>query len=167
MQQDERGAWLEEAMVRWEQPLLRMCFAYLNDVALAEDAVQETFLKAWRGYDNFRQASNEKTWLMRIAINTCKDVQRSAWFRRVDRSTSLETLPEQGAWDATWDDTVTKAVMKLRPAIREIVLLHWYQGMTADETAQVLDISRSTVYHRLKRAQAILHRELEAWYHED
>ncbi len=76
-------------------------------------------------------------------------------------------MPEQGAWDATWDDTVTKAVMKLRPAIREIVLLHWYQGMTADETAQVLGISRSTVYHRLKRAQAILHRELEAWYHED
>ena len=70
MAENPRGAWLENAMKRWEASLMRMCFVYLGDMALAEDAVQETFLKAWKGYERFRGEANEKTWLMRIAINT-------------------------------------------------------------------------------------------------
>ena len=52
------------------------CFACLNDEALAEDAVQETFLKAYRALDRFRGDAEEKTWLLRIAINTCRDLRR-------------------------------------------------------------------------------------------
>ena len=75
---EDRAAWLEGAMARWEKSLLRMCYAYLGDMALSEDAVQETFLKAYRALDSFRGEAAEKTWLMRIAINTCKDMRRSA-----------------------------------------------------------------------------------------
>lgn len=46
--------------------LLRMCYLYLHDAALAEDAVQETFLKAYRAMDGFREECNEKTWLVRM-----------------------------------------------------------------------------------------------------
>lgn len=81
---NDRGAWLENAMDRWETSLMRMCYAYLGDVLLAEDAVQETFLKAWKAYDRFRGEADEKTWLMRIAINNCKDMRRGAWFRHTD-----------------------------------------------------------------------------------
>ena len=49
--------------------LLRLCFAYLHDRALAEDAVQETFLKAYRKLDQFRGNAGMKTWLSAIAIN--------------------------------------------------------------------------------------------------
>ena len=94
MERSERDRWLEGAMARWEQSLLRTCFAYLGDLSLAEDAVQETFLKAWKNLDRFRGEASEKTWLLRIAINTCKDVRRSAWFRRVNRAVSLDSLPE-------------------------------------------------------------------------
>ena len=97
MERSERDRWLEGAMARWEQSLLRTCFAYLGDLSLAEDAVQETFLKAWKNLDRFRGEASEKTWLLRIAINTCKDVRRSAWFRRVNRAVSLESLPEAPA----------------------------------------------------------------------
>ena len=45
--------WLEEIMARWEVPLLRTCYLFLRDAALAEDAVQETFLKAWRAKDGY------------------------------------------------------------------------------------------------------------------
>ena len=93
MERSERDRWLEGAMARWEQSLLRTCFAYLGDLSLAEDAVQETFLKAWKNLDRFRGEASEKTWLLRIAINTCKDVRRSAWFRRVNRAVSLDSLP--------------------------------------------------------------------------
>ena len=166
MADDSRGAGLESAMERWEASLARMCFAYLGDAALAEDAVQETFLKAWKGYERFRGEAGEKTWLMRIAINTCKDVRRSAWFRHVDRSTALESLPEPHTPFSAEDDAVTRAVMGLRPKYREVVLLRWYQDLSGGEVAQVLKLPKSTVYNRLRKAYAILEKELEGWRHE-
>ena len=166
MAMDRREAWLEDAMGRWETSLMRMCFAYLGDAALAEDAVQETFLKAWKGYDRFRGQAEEKTWLMRIAINTCKDVRRSAWFKRVDRSTALESLPEPQTPFAYQDDAVTRAVMGLKPKYREVVLLRWYQDLSGDEIARALGIPRSTVYNRLRKAHALLKKEMEGWQHE-
>ena len=161
MAENPRGAWLENAMERWEASLMRMCFAYLGDMALAEDAVQETFLKAWKGYEQFRGQANEKTWLMRIAINTCKDVRRSAWFRHIDRSAALESLPEPCTPFSAEDDAVTRAVMGLRPKYREVVLLRWYQELSGGEVAQALNLPKSTVYNRLRRAYAILEKELE------
>lgn len=167
MDRDEREQWLEEAMKRWEQSLLRTCYAYLGDVALAEDAVQETFLKAWKGYGRFRKASSEKTWLMRIAINTCKDVRRSAYFRHTDRSISLDQLPEGEVPFVMEDDTLTRAVMNLKPQWKEAVLLCWYQQLTVEETAQTLRVSKAVIYSRLRQAKKHLQKELEGWYHED
>ncbi len=166
MDDDERRRWLTGVMDQYEESLLRMCYSYLGDQALAEDAVQETFLKAWKGYERFRGQSSEKTWLMRIAINTCKDIRRSAWFKHIDRKMSLDQLSDREASFDVRDDAVTRAVMKLKPRYREAVLLRWYQGLSADETAQALGISRSTAYDRLNKAQAILKRELEEWHDE-
>ena len=165
---ETREAWLERAMGQYEESLLRMCFAYLGDAALAEDAVQETFLKAYRALDRFRGDAEEKTWLLRIAINTCRDLRRSAWFRHVDRRVTLEALGEPadpGLEWSRWDDTLTRAVMELKPKYREAVLLCCYQGLTGQEAASVLKISRAAVMNRLKQAKATLRRELEVWYH--
>ena len=167
MERGERDRWLEGAMLRWEQSLLRTCFAYLGDLALAEDAVQETFLKAWKGLDRFRGEAAEKTWLLRVAINTCKDVRRSAYFRRVDRRVSLDSLPEAGAPFAPRDHELARAVLSLRPRLREAVLLCWYQELSAGEAARVLGVSRSTVYNRLNQARKRLRGELEAWHEEE
>ena len=165
---ETKEAWLERAMEQYEESLLRMCFAYLGDAALAEDAVQETFWKAYRALERFRGDAGEKTWLLRIAINTCRDLRRSAWFRHVDRNVALDALGEPAdpaqEW-SQWDDTLTRAVMGLKPKYRETVLLCWYQGLTGQETASVLKISRSAVMNRLKQAKTILRKELEAWYH--
>ena len=163
---DERGAWLERAMADHEAALLRLCFAYLDDQALAEDAVQETFVKAYKGYERYRRESEEKTWLTRIAINTCKDMRRGAWFRHVDRSTALDSLPEGSEPFGERDDTLTRAVMALKPRLREVVLLHDGQGMTAEATARALGIAKSTMYYRLEKAHRLLRKELEAWYHD-
>ena len=68
------GCGREEAIVRmvneWQLPLLRLCYIQLQDKGLAEDAVQETFIRAFRALDTFRGDCSEKTWLTRIAINT-------------------------------------------------------------------------------------------------
>ena len=167
MNRDPRQEWLDEILTRWEKPMLRLCFAYLGDTALAEDAVQEMFFKAWKNYDRFRREANEKTWLTRIAINTCKDLMKSAWARNTDRSVTPETLPEGSAPFDERDDTVTRAVMSLPPKLKEVTLLHWYQGLTLEEMGKALRLPRSTINYRLKKAKGILKQELEDWYYED
>lgn len=61
---------LAHMVAQYEVMLLRTCYMYLHDQGLAEDATQETFLKAYKALDSFRGDSSEKTWLMRIAMNT-------------------------------------------------------------------------------------------------
>ena len=167
MDQDQRKEWLNSLVTRWEKPLLRLCFAFLCDTALAEDAVQETFFKAWKGADRFRADSSEKTWLTRIAVNTCKDLQKSAWVRNTDRSVTPDLLPEGSVPFDERDDTVTRAVLSLPPKLKDVTLLHWYQGMTLDELTRVLRLPRSTVNYRLKKAKAMLKEQLEDWYDEN
>ncbi|MBE5802741.1 MAG: sigma-70 family RNA polymerase sigma factor [Clostridiales bacterium] len=161
-----RDEWLEAAMLRWEVPLLRTCFLLLRDRSLAEDAVQQTFLKAWRGYDSFRGDSSEKTWLSRIAVHTCRDIQREKWFRRIDLSVGMEELPEPAEGFREPDDTVTRAILALPDQIRRAVALHYYQGLTVQETAQALGISRRTAHYRLEKAYRLLKEGLEGWYHD-
>ena len=72
---------LTSLMRQYGNELLRMCCVLLRDRALAEDAVQETFLKAYRGLPKFRGDCSEKTWLICIAVNSCKTMMRRPWFK--------------------------------------------------------------------------------------
>ena len=156
--QEER---LVRLMDQYEVALLRMCCAYLHDASLAEDAVQETFVKAYKSFGSFRGESEEKTWLMRIAINTCKDMRRASWFRYVDRKKTLENIPAP-IYDRTFEQAeLAMDIMRLPRKYLEIVLLFYYQGMTVREIAQALKIPHQTVSSRLKRAREKLRATLE------
>lgn len=144
---------LAHMVAEYEVILLRTCYMYLHDKALAEDATQETFLKAYKALDSFRGESSEKTWLMRIAMNTCRDMKRSAWFRYMDRSVEIERLPLPAkVFEFMEADDLTQAILKLSTKYKEVILLHFYQDMTMREIASVLDISASTVQKRVKAA---------------
>jgi RNA polymerase sigma-70 factor (ECF subfamily) len=152
---------LMRLMDQYEVALKRMCCVYLRDASLAEDAVQETFVKAYKCLESFRGESDEKTWLMRIAINTCKDMRRAAWFRYVDRHLSLESIPAPSS-DRTFEQAeLVMDIMRLPRKYLEVVLLHYYQGLTTREIAQVLKIPYQTVSSRLKRAREKLRAALE------
>ena len=110
MERREREAKLNRLVMTYEKDILRMCCMLLRDIQLAEDATQETFLKAYRNMDRFRAESSEKTWLMRIAVNTCKNMRRSAWLRFVDRRVSLDQLPEPAAPPASEHRMLTQAI---------------------------------------------------------
>lgn len=151
---------LTALMEEYEKELLGVCCAYLRDIHLAEDAVQETFLKAYRAMSCFRGECSEHTWLMRIAINTCRDMRRSAWLRYVDRSVTLDSLPEPAAPAADHSLDVTRAIMGLPRKEMEVMLLYYYQGMTVTDIGQALSLSVSAVSGRLtrgrKRLQSLL-----------
>lgn len=160
----DRDRWLEQAMEQWEVPLLRTCYLLVKDVALAEDAVQDTFVKAWQAHDHFRGEGSEKSWLMRIAVNTCRDLRRGKWFRHVDRQVRMEDLPEPAEPFQWEDDTVTRAILALPDGLRQVVTLRYYQGFTAQEVAEILKLSRRTVHYRLEKAERLLKESLEEWY---
>ena len=136
-----------------QEKLLRTCYLYLRDRQLAEDAVQETFLKAYRSLPSFRGDSGEKTWLMRIAVNTCRDLYRSEWFRHMDRRVIPEELPESGVPFTCREESLIVEVMRLPRRLREATLLYYYHGMDEREIAEALGVSRSAVSDRLSRAR--------------
>ena len=136
--------------------LLRLCFTYLHDRELAKDAVQETFLKAYRSLKTFRYDANEKTWLSRVAINCCRDLSRNSWFRHTDRSVTLDMLPEPKVQPSYDDDTLTIEMMKLPKRLREVILLYYFENMTTPEIAETLQISQQAVSDRLVRARTKL-----------
>ena len=70
-------------MDQYGDALLKVCIVYLTDYGLAEDAVQDTFLNAWRFMDRFegRNGCSEKTWLTSIAVNVCRSYRRTKWFQ--------------------------------------------------------------------------------------
>lgn len=146
-------------MTRYEREILRTCYAILQDRQLAEDAVQETFLKAYKHLRDFRSESSEKTWLMRIAINVCNDQRRSRWFRFMDRRVTPEELPVNSY--SSHDTDLSDAILRLSHKQKEAVLLYYYHGMTIDETAAALGVRPSSVSIRLKRARAQLKDLLE------
>lgn len=160
----DRDRWLEQAMEQWEVPLLRTCYLLVKDVALAEDAVQDTFVKAWQAHDHFQGEGSEKSWLMRIAVNTCRDLRRGKWFRHVDRQVRMEDLPEPAETFQWEDDTVTRAILALPDGLRQVVTLRYYQGFTIQEAADILKLSRRTVHYRLEKAERLLKESLEEWY---
>ncbi len=139
---------------QYQRQLLHMCAMYLHDESTAEDAVQETFLKAYRALPQFRHECSEKTWLMRIAMNTCRDMIRSSWFRHNDRRITPEELqlPMQQRFYDDQKEELAQAIMKLPRKYKDALLLYYYQDMNQEEVAQVLNTSPSTISKRLKHA---------------
>ena len=74
---EERGQTLERLMEEYGDRVMRTCLLFLQDRPLAEDASQETFIRAWRALDQLREGATEKAWLMKIAVNVCKSMLRS------------------------------------------------------------------------------------------
>lgn len=154
---DNREQLISQWILLYEKDLLRLCCMYLRDVKLAEDAVQETFLKAYKSMDAFRGERGVKPWLVRIAVNVCRDVGRSAWFKMLRNAVELEAYQiAQPEGNFTIRSEVTMEIMRLPRACKEVVLLHYYEGFSQTEIAQTLNVSNTTVHRRLEKAHRLL-----------
>ncbi len=154
---------MERIVDQYGTGLLRMCYLYLKDMQLAEDAVQDTFLKVYRSYGQFNGGAGEKTWVTRIAINVCKDYLRTAWRRRVNVVEELNDIPDAEGPHAAEDGALLEEVMALKPKYREVLLLYYYQDLKISEISKVLGAPESTISVRLKRAREQLKSRLEGW----
>jgi len=164
-----------EFLVRsYGDSLLRLCTLYLRDPYLAEDALQDTYLKVWKHYRSFEGRAAEKTWITRIAINTCKSYLAAPWRQRVD-ATEVTRILEEGLWTRGRDgDAYEKLnntidlmneIMKLKDSYRLAILLYYYQEMSVPEIAKVMHRRENTVFSLLRRGREQLGKRLprEIW----
>lgn len=151
---------IEEMIACYGDEILRLCLLYLGDRHLAEDAFQETFVKAWKRRDSFRGESSEKTWLSRIAVNTCRDTLRSGWFRLMKKSEPVEALFDLAAPQQSDPMPVRDAILALPGKYREVIVLYYDRDMKLGEIAETLHLPVNTVSTRLRRARALLQKTL-------
>ncbi|MGN1098221.1 MAG: RNA polymerase sigma factor, partial [Clostridia bacterium] len=146
-----------EQLVRENQnKIYAVCLNMLKNSHDAQDAAQETFIKAYRGLSAFMGESRVDTWLTRIAVNTCLDMIRK---RRdtvnIDDSldAASEETPETESEKNTRVEAVRKAVRELPPDMRAVVVLRDIEGHSYEDVAQMLNINIGTVRSRLFRAR--------------
>lgn len=155
---------LEQMMNQYGDYIARTCYIYLKDWALAEDAVQEVFIKAYRYISEFRKESSEKTWLTSIAINICKNYRRTNWFRKVQvgiEKTETYNMLEDELINQINQSELLKQVMELPIKYREVILLYYYQDFKVNEITEILGISESSIKMRLNRARKKLKDDFE------
>ena len=154
---------IERWMTEYGDAVLHTCYVCLSDVHLAEDAMQDTFVKAWRNIKRFenRYGGSERAWLTRIAVNTCRDYRRSLWFRHVELKSELDRLPPVLIAVNDEERETFLDVMRLPEKYRQVILLRYDQNMTIREMGEALGVTASSVHHRLKKAEEALRMTLE------
>jgi RNA polymerase sigma-70 factor (ECF subfamily) len=135
----------------------------LRDRDLADDAVQETLVLAWRDLKGLRDLDGFDAWLHRVLIRC---VYREAGRER-RHSAGVAHVPEAGSYtdaaSAVADrDTIDRGFRRLRPEHRAVLVLHHYLGFSEAEAAAALSVPPGTVKSRLSRATAALRSELDA-----
>ena len=151
----EMNARFDELYAQYADDVLRVAYFYLADRHKAEDVCQDVFVKLYT-HGHTIAPGREKAWLLRVTVNCCRDLWRSAWLKRVVLGApTLDVIPAQ---DETVEQREEKAelmraVSKLPAAFKETVLLHYYQGLGISEIAQMLDLPEGTISSRLSRAR--------------
>ena len=155
-------ATFDELYSRYATDVLRVCYFYLGDRTRAEDVCQDVFVKLLMTKPELSEGK-EKAWLLKVALNRCRDLWRSAWVKRVCLGhPGLELIPgEDEISQREEKQALMEAVNRLPAGFREIVLLHYYQGYGIVEISNMLDIPEGTVSSRLNRARKKLSETLK------
>ena len=144
--------------------ILAYCLRRLPSREEAEDAVQQTFLNAYRGLQRGTTPRSETAWLYKIAENVCRERRRAAWRRRrVETVHDPEGIARAAAPESEHDELagLADALSELAPNQQRAILLREWQGLSYEEIAAELRLSRSAVETLLFRARRSLARGLE------
>lgn len=139
---------------KYSNSLLKTAFAILKSTADAEDAVQETFLKLMTKNPQFKDEEHEKAWLLRVTINISKNMLKSYGRNSLP-------LKEDIPYSDSGNFEILNAVSSLPEHYRTAVHLHYYEGYSIKEIAQILKLPSATVGTRLARARKLLKNTLE------
>jgi len=168
----------EQLVKRYDRKLLRIAQGVTHNAEDAQDAVQEAFFKAFQNLASFREESQFSTWLIRITVN------ESLMKLRKQRSTSEVSLddsfvdgstfpievidwapnPEQLYWASELRAILLRALSEMRPILRIVFIIRDIEGLSIDQTAEVLSLSQAAVKTRLWRARLHLRECLTKYF---
>jgi len=153
---------IEKLIDLYGNDVLRIANMYIKNLTIAEDIFQEVFLKVTKKLHLFKNESSEKTWIIRITINTCKDYLKSAWKTKVIPSEDISeqitetTNPDNKLLSTEASQLILTEILNLPVIYKDVVLLYYYKSFSTIEIANILKIAEATVRTRLKRAREIL-----------
>jgi len=137
----------------YKNTIYGIAFSYVHNVVDADDIVQDVFLKYLNSNEIFKTLDNEKYWLIRVTINTCKSFVKRAWKQRVELDDDqIYKAPS----DKKIEDSLFEKVYNLPHIYKEIIILYYYEELTIKDISRSLRISISAVKKRLERARNIL-----------
>ncbi|UOQ44910.1 sigma-70 family RNA polymerase sigma factor [Halobacillus salinarum] len=158
---------INEIMEKYGQSLLQLVYSYVKNQAVAEDLTQEIFVKCYQNLHKYNGQSKLKTWLWRIAINHSKDYLKSWYNRKVviseETMKSMENPclnTEERVIQDYVDKELVTSIMRLPSKYREVIYLYYYEELTTREVAEVLKRNENTIKTRLKKAKAMLRKQL-------
>ena len=148
---------VNRAIELYADMIKKICMLHLKNHADTEDIFQTVFLKYMTASPVFENQEHEKSWLIRVTINACRDLVRS-FFR--SKTVSLDAVSEQLSELSIPDRDVLEAVLSLPVQYKDVVYLYYYEGYSAVEIAGILHKKVNTIYTLLSRAKALLKKTL-------
>ena len=145
------GLSYEQVVRKYAQNVSSACYMRLQNWADAEDCFQNTFLKLYQRSPEFNDESHLKAWLLRVAINECKNCIRDN-----HRHMPLDAAMEQPAPCDEDKHDLSRALMALPDNYREVLYLHYIEGCKIAEIAEVLNMNQNTVKTTLRRGRELL-----------
>ena len=147
-------AYFEEMYEKYATDVLRVSYFYLGDRQKAEDVCQDVFVRLITNAPVL-QEGREKAWLLKVALNRCRDLWRGAWVKRVILgSPAFELIPAPDEIGKLADQQeIMGAIYQLPASFREVILLHYYQGYGITEIAEMMDLPEGTISSRLSRGR--------------
>ena len=143
--------------------LYSMARLIVRDAGLAEEAVQDALLRAWRQLPSLRDPERFDAWIYRLLIHACADVGRrnQRWSAEIRMIRSEPSLEDAAASLATRDQ-LERGFRRLKPEQRAVIVLHHYLGLAVPEVAEIVGIPVGTTKSRIHYAMEVLRAALEA-----
>ncbi|MFJ6208700.1 sigma-70 family RNA polymerase sigma factor [Lysinibacillus sp. NPDC092081] len=162
MLKEQKGAHLTRAMTKYGDYLLRVCYTYVQDWTVAEDLVQDTFVKYYEKMEQFREESSVKTYLYRITINNCHSYLSSWRYKKLQvidywsKLKSLSNNPEKEVLMGETDALLVASIEKLPTKYKDVLLLFHFAEFSLKDVAALLKLPENTVKTRLRRARQMV-----------
>jgi len=159
--EDQRAEYLVE---QYSDMILRLGYSWLGDMDDAKDICQEVLLKLITDEHTFSDQGQERAWVVRLAINQCKNWKKSAWFRH--RAPLEEGLRLAVEAPEPEDGSLLEQLRRLPAKYRQVLYLRYYEGYEVQEIAKLLGCSPGLVSTHLARARIKLRKQLEGTCYE-
>jgi len=149
---------LKQIIEKYSDMVYRIALTRSGTIENAEDIFQEVFIKFSEKKPNFNNEEHEKAWFIRVTINLSKNINKSAWNRRVI------TLDESITFENKEETNVFSVVSELPQNYKTVIYLSYYEGYKVKEIAEIMNKREGTIKTWLYRAREILKQKLEGGF---